>query len=103
MTNRLVIVFIFLISGTNYLLIASEDFSNIKYQQIGPLSSARGFSAFQFVPGTNDRIIVALKSEEKDGLPVASYVTVFNYEMSHILLEEVPLFGKFKYEGIAFV
>ncbi|EJW85501.1 calcium activated nucleotidase 1 [Wuchereria bancrofti] len=89
--------------GTNYLLSASEDFSDIKYQQIGPLSSTRGFSAFQFVPGTSDRIIVALKSEEKDRLPVASYITVFNHEMGHILLEEVPLFGKFKYEGIAFV
>ncbi|VIO99677.1 MGC52693 protein, putative [Brugia malayi] len=89
--------------GTNYLLSASEDFSDIKYQQIGPLSSTRGFSAFQFVPGTSDRIIVALKSEEKDTLPVASYITVFNHEMGHILLEEMPLFGKFKYEGIAFV
>uniref|UniRef100_A0A0R3RXB0 Apyrase n=1 Tax=Elaeophora elaphi TaxID=1147741 RepID=A0A0R3RXB0_9BILA len=89
--------------GTNYLLIASEDFSAINYQRIGSLTSRRGFSAFQFVPGTSDRVIVALKSEEKDGFPVASYITVFNHEMGHILLEEVPLFGKFKYEGIAFI
>ncbi|VDM92220.1 unnamed protein product [Onchocerca ochengi] len=89
--------------GTNYLLIASEDFSNIKYQQVGPLNNARGFSAFQFVPGTNDRLIVALKSEEKNGFPVATYLTVFDHEKNHILLNEVSLFGKLKYEGIAFV
>ncbi|KAM3727478.1 Apyrase apy-1 [Dirofilaria immitis] len=89
--------------GTNYLLVASEDFSNVKYQQIGPLNSERGFSAFQFVPGSKDRIIVALKSEEIDGFPVASYLTVFDHEIGHILLDEVSLFGKFKYEGIAFI
>lgn len=92
-----------LISGTNYLLVASEDFLDIKYKQIGRISNTRGFSAFQFVPGTNDRIIVALKSEEKSGIPVASYITVFNHEIGHTLLEEVPLYGKFKYEGLAFV
>lgn len=67
------------------------------------MSGARGFSAFQFIPGTSDRVIVALKSEEKDGVPVASYVTVFNHETGHVLLEETPLIGKFKYEGIAFI
>uniref|UniRef100_A0A915PNN1 Soluble calcium-activated nucleotidase 1 n=1 Tax=Setaria digitata TaxID=48799 RepID=A0A915PNN1_9BILA len=89
--------------GTNYLLVASEDFSDIKYQRIGTLTGSRGFSAFQFVPGTNDCVIVALKSEEKDGIPVASYITVFNHEVGHFLLDEVPLVGEFKYEGLAFV
>ncbi|VDN05585.1 unnamed protein product [Thelazia callipaeda] len=89
--------------GANYLLIASEDFSNINYRQIGRSTAARGFSAFQFIPGSKDRVIVALKSEEEAGIPVASYITVFNHETNHILLDEIALPGKFKYEGIAFV
>lgn len=89
--------------GTNYLLVASEDFSDIKALNVGTLNGPRGFSAFAFVPGTDDRVIVALKSEEKDGVPVASYISVFNFETGHILLEEQPLQGKYKYEGIAFV
>ncbi|VDM42520.1 unnamed protein product [Toxocara canis] len=89
--------------GTNYLLIASEDFSHVEARQVGNQNGPRGFSAFQFVPETNDRIIVALKSEEKGGIPVASYVTVFDAQSGHILLDEQPLQGKYKYEGIAFV
>uniref|UniRef100_A0A0N5BR09 Apyrase n=1 Tax=Strongyloides papillosus TaxID=174720 RepID=A0A0N5BR09_STREA len=45
--------------GTNYMIIANEDFTNIKYKKIGSRGDgARGYSAFQFVPQTNDDIIV---------------------------------------------
>ncbi|VDK44172.1 unnamed protein product [Anisakis simplex] len=91
------------IAGTNYLLIASEDFSNVEARRIGEENGPRGFSAFQFVPETDDRIIVALKSEEKDGIPFGSYITVFDVKSGHILLGEQPLKGSYKYEGIAFV
>lgn len=89
--------------GTNYLLKASEDFSHVEVQEIGELRGPRGTSAFAFVPGTADDIIVALKSEEKDGIPVASYIYIFNMQSGEILLDEQPLQGKYKYEGIAFV
>lgn len=91
------------IVGTNYLLIASEDFSHVDARQVGKQNGPRGFSAFQFVPETGDRIIVALKSEEKDGLPVATYIMIFDFQSGHVLLDEQPLQGKYKYEGIAFV
>ncbi|VDN58637.1 unnamed protein product [Dracunculus medinensis] len=89
--------------GSNYLLVASQDFSQVDYRQIGNFTGSRGFSAFQFVPETNDRLIIALKSEEKGGKPVASYVTLFNIESDNILLNEEKLEGSYKYEGIAFV
>uniref|UniRef100_A0A915AST6 Soluble calcium-activated nucleotidase 1 n=1 Tax=Parascaris univalens TaxID=6257 RepID=A0A915AST6_PARUN len=89
--------------GTNYLLTASEDFSHVDARQVGKQNGPRGFSAFQFVPETKDQIIVALKSEEKDGVPVATYITIFDFQSGHILLDEQPLQGKYKYEGIAFV
>lgn len=44
------------------MVIASEDFSHFDVVTIGKLEdSRRGFSAFQFVPGTHDNVIVALK------------------------------------------
>lgn len=85
------------------MLVASQDFSQVDYRQIGNFTGSRGFSAFQFVPETNDRLIIALKSEEKGGKPVASYVTLFNIESDNILLNEEKLEGSYKYEGIAFV
>uniref|UniRef100_A0A0K0EMI7 Apyrase n=1 Tax=Strongyloides stercoralis TaxID=6248 RepID=A0A0K0EMI7_STRER len=90
--------------GTNYMIIANEDFTKIEYKQIGSRGDgARGYSAFQFVPETDDDIIVTLKSEEKDGVPVASYLSVYSLSNEKALLNETPLSGTFKYEGIEFV
>lgn len=63
---------------------------------------ARGFSAFQFVPGTGDKLIVALKSAEKNGKPVASYISLFDIH-GNIILSDTVLPGEHKYEGVAFV
>jgi soluble calcium-activated nucleotidase 1 len=90
--------------GTNLLLITDESFRSVEVRYIGNKGNgARGYAAFQFVPGTNDDIIVALKSEEKDGVPVASYLSVFTLSTGHVLLEEQSLRGPFKFEGITFV
>lgn len=89
--------------GTNLLLTADDSFSQVEVHHIGTEGDgARGFAAFQFVPGTNDDLIVALKSEEFDGKPVASYLTVFRLSDHHILLEESKLNGAHKFEGIEF-
>ncbi|VDD92854.1 unnamed protein product [Enterobius vermicularis] len=89
--------------GTNYLLVASEDFSTVEVRIVGKRVGPRGFSAFQFIPETNDKLIVALKSEEKDGIPVASYITIYDFEKNIVLLDEQPLQEPYKYEGIAFI
>lgn len=90
--------------GTNVLIITDEHFRNFEVKHVGEKGNgARGFSAFQFVPGTRDDIIVALKSEEKDGVAVASYLTVFQLSTGHVLLEEQSLTGPYKFEGVAFV
>ncbi|CAD5216913.1 unnamed protein product [Bursaphelenchus okinawaensis] len=89
--------------GSNTVITASVDFKTITVKEIGSKGNgARGFSAFQFVPNTNDELIVALKSEEKDGEPVGSYITVFNWKTGKILLEEKQLRGAYKFEGIVF-
>lgn len=89
--------------GTNLLLIADDTFSQIEVRHIGDKGEgSRGFSAFQFIPNTGDDLIVALKSEEKDGRPVASYLSVFRLSDGHILLSESKLKGAHKFEGIEF-
>lgn len=89
--------------GTNLLLTADDTFSSIEVYHIGSKGDgSRGFSAFQFIPNTGDDLIVALKSEEKDGRPVASYLSVFRFSDGHILLNESKLKGAHKFEGIEF-
>ncbi|XP_053552262.1 soluble calcium-activated nucleotidase 1 [Bombina bombina] len=86
--------------GTNILLRASSDFSDISVSQVGTPNPTHGFSSFKFIPGTDDQIIVALKSEE-DGGKIATYITAFVLD-GHILLPETKI-GSVKYEGIEFI
>ena len=89
--------------GTNFLLRANEDFSEkISVSHVSELGepATHGFSSFKFVPGTQDTVIIALKSEEYKG-SIASYVLVFNIDGT-ILYPETKV-GDHKYEGIEFV
>ncbi|KAL3096031.1 hypothetical protein niasHS_005790 [Heterodera schachtii] len=87
--------------GTNLLLIADEDFEHIQVRHIGPPGDGfRGFSAFQFLPNTEDDIIVAIKSEERGGKPIASYLFVFRLSDGHVLLDDQKFDGPYKFEGI---
>uniref|UniRef100_A0A7I4YBY5 Apyrase n=1 Tax=Haemonchus contortus TaxID=6289 RepID=A0A7I4YBY5_HAECO len=89
--------------GTNVLIIGDSSLTSFKVVHVGELTNpARGFSAFQFIPGTEDKLIIALKSEEKHGKPVASYVTVFDID-GKIILPDTSLQDPHKFEGIAFV
>jgi soluble calcium-activated nucleotidase 1 len=67
---------------------------------VGEIIPTHGYSSFKFLPGTNDRIIVALKSEEV-GSETASYITAFNIDGT-IILPEIKV-ANHKYEGIEFV
>ena len=86
--------------ATNLMFRASNDFSKIHMSRIGPFSPTHGFSSFKFVPGTNDHVIVALKSEEDQG-DIASYIIAFNLD-GEVILKETKI-GNHKYEGIEFI
>ena len=89
--------------ATNLLFRADETFQDISMIRFGPLHPTHGFSSFKFVPGTNDQIIVALKSEEQNAEPVASFITAFTVD-GEILLEETKIGDyHFKFEGIEFI
>lgn len=82
---------------------ADEHFQEISMIRVGPLHPTHGFSSFKFIPGTKDQIIVALKSEEKDAEPVASYIMAFTIN-GDIILEETKIGDyPFKFEGIEFI
>jgi len=87
--------------ATNLLMIADEHFKNFEVRKIGELSLTKGFSAFQFVPNTNDNLIVALKSEENKGV-IASYIMMFDI-YGKFILPETKLDGAYKFEGIEFI
>ncbi|CAO4385960.1 unnamed protein product [Caenorhabditis nigoni] len=88
--------------GTNVLIVGNEELTDFQVIRIGSDEhKSRGFSAFQFVPNTHHQLIAAIKSEEKDGKPVASYACVFDIH-GNVILDDFLLHGPYKYEGIAF-
>jgi soluble calcium-activated nucleotidase 1 len=86
--------------GTNVILVCTENFDNIEVRHVGDVVPTHGFSSFKWVPGTNDQLIVALKTVEC-GNVAETYIMVFDME-GHILLEETKIADQ-KYEGIEFV
>ncbi|XP_040845765.1 soluble calcium-activated nucleotidase 1 isoform X2 [Ochotona curzoniae] len=86
--------------GTNLLLSAAPDFSDVAVSRVGDMIPTHGFSSFKFIPNTDDQIIVALKSEEDSGR-VATYIMAFTLD-GRLLLPETKI-GSVKYEGIEFI
>ncbi|GAB0100400.1 hypothetical protein DMENIID0001_164340 [Sergentomyia squamirostris] len=87
--------------GCNKMIIANEKFTDIKIVEIKekPQDSAAGFSSSKFLPGSDDNIIIALRTVEKDGKTSTS-VVMFDLEGNILMKERV--IEKDKYEGIAF-
>lgn len=86
--------------GANLLLSCPEDFGHVTVRHVGPLDPTRGFSSFKFVPGTDDQIVVALKSEEDAGR-LATYIMAFALN-GRVLMPETKI-GNVKYEGLEFI
>ncbi|XP_037818090.1 apyrase [Lucilia sericata] len=89
--------------GCNLLISADEDFNKI---ETVPLDSANtqtthGFSSFKFIPGTDDRIIVALKTEELNG-KTTTFITAFDIH-GKTLYAEQHIETELKYEGFEFI
>ena len=89
--------------GANTMILVNEDFSSLEARPVGIKTPERGFSSFKFVPGSGDQVIVALKSDENaDTGSQASYITVITLD-GQTLLDETPIPGAYKYEGIEFI
>lgn len=89
--------------GANLIVLADENFENIEKVRIKVKKedNFRGFSAFKFVPGTKNKIILAIKSLETNILQ-KTYITLFNIN-GDVLLEDTEVSSNHKFEGIEFI
>jgi soluble calcium-activated nucleotidase 1 len=87
--------------AANILIKADEKFRSITYEKVGRLNRIRGYSSIKFVPGTEEQLILALKSEENNG-SMSSYVTLFTVT-GQILVDDLLVSNKYKFEGIEFI
>jgi len=88
--------------GTNVLISADSSFNDIRYIFVaGKLEPTHGFSSFKFIPGSNDNIIVALKTKEVEG-DISTYMMVFETYSGKVLMNENFIENN-KYEGIEFI
>ncbi|XP_040573817.1 soluble calcium-activated nucleotidase 1-like [Lepeophtheirus salmonis] len=90
------------IKGTNFLIKMNGD--DIEVIRVGNTeeieSPSHGYSSFKFIPGSEEKHILALKSEEHNG-NTASYISVFDI-MGKILMPEIQIADD-KFEGIEFI
>jgi len=86
--------------GTNVMLFADESFENVEVKHVGDINPTHGFSSFKWIPGTDDQLVIALKSEEIEG-KTATYLMVFDIK-GNILIPETKV-GEHKYEGVEFL
>lgn len=89
--------------GCNVLISADENFTSIHSVELNLVHSspAHGFSSFKFIPGTEDRFILAIKTEELNG-KTSTFITSFGID-GKVLLDEERIVTDLKYEGIEFV
>ncbi|KAM3567291.1 hypothetical protein VYU27_010561 [Nannochloropsis oceanica] len=75
----------------------------MEVREVGKITPERGFSSFKFLPGSRDSIILALKSVEEAATGrQGTYITLFDLK-GEVLLDETPVPGAFKFEGLEFV
>lgn len=99
--------------GSNKVVIVDESFSDAKIVTVNMKEKSpglHGFSSFAFVPGTNDRHALALRSVEEDCAldnmdlcKQRSYVVIFDIMTGEVLMDEVKLEQDMKFEGVEFV
>lgn len=98
--------------GSNKVVIVDEAFTTAEVVEVNMASNdgLHGFSSFAFVPGTNDRHAMALRSVEEDcagdDLDLCkqrSYIVIFDIITGEVLMDEVKIKENMKFEGVEFV
>jgi soluble calcium-activated nucleotidase 1 len=99
--------------GSNKVLLVDEHFTSheiVTVQMKNSKDGLHGFSSFAFIPGTNDKHILALRSVEEDcagdDLDVCkqrSYFVIFDVTTGDVLMDEKLIDEPMKYEGVEFV
>lgn len=96
--------------GGNRVVLVNENFTSAEVVVINlEADSLRGFSTFAFVPGTNDRHALAIRSVEQNctgdlaECQQRSYFLVFDVKTGEVLSQEKKYKDNLKFEGIEFV
>eukprot|EP00941_MAST-03F_sp_MAST-3F-sp1_P004241 g4241.t1 len=99
--------------GTNLLILASEDWSDIEVRRIGPLEPLYGFTALRKLPGTFDdedgnptHLFVALKVREQETEEeVITDTKLAVFDLQGRFYTDPPFLhvSKEKFEGLEFV
>lgn len=87
--------------GCDLLITANDGFTHISTTKIENKDRTHGFSSFKFIPGSNDNVILAIKSEEVNG-KTGTFITAFTID-GKVLLKEERIPTPYKYEGIEFL
>uniref|UniRef100_A0A1B6KAN7 Apyrase n=1 Tax=Graphocephala atropunctata TaxID=36148 RepID=A0A1B6KAN7_9HEMI len=90
--------------STNILLSADANFQDIKNMTVGDVHEDHGFCSFKFIPGTNDTVAIALKSEDQlvDGkLRYSTHIMVFHIDGT-VIQDELRV-SDLKFEGVEFI
>eukprot|EP01056_Protomagalhaensia_sp_Gyna25_P004889 Protomagalhaensia_sp_Gyna_25__4888@NODE_515_length_3231_cov_16_217732_g404_i0_p1_GENE_NODE_515_length_3231_cov_16_217732_g404_i0NODE_515_length_3231_cov_16_217732_g404_i0_p1_ORF_typecomplete_len467_score57_99Apyrase/PF06079_11/4_8e98_NODE_515_length_3231_cov_16_217732_g404_i04991899 len=88
--------------GSNKMLIVDEDFESVNVVDVAYPESIpeRGFSSFKFVPGSNDQMIIALRSAENAAAGSQStFLSIFDMN-GKVLFPEQQISDTIKFEGI---
>jgi soluble calcium-activated nucleotidase 1 len=80
----------------------AEDGSSVILQKYLGFLEQRGTSEFLFVPGTNDCHLFILRTEESFDGVMSTFASVIDLE-GHLLMAEVVIGNKRKFEGAAWV
>jgi soluble calcium-activated nucleotidase 1 len=98
--------------GSNKVVLVNEDFTQAQVVEVKMASKdgLHGFSSFAFIPNSNDRHVLALRSVEEncagDDLDVCkqrSYFVIFDVTTGEVLMDEVMIDDPMKFEGVEFV
>uniref|UniRef100_A0A1A9X0H4 Apyrase n=1 Tax=Glossina brevipalpis TaxID=37001 RepID=A0A1A9X0H4_9MUSC len=89
--------------GCNLLITADDNFTKVETIPLDASNTqpTHGVSSFKFIPFTDDRIIVALRSQELNG-KTTTFITAFDIN-GKTLLPEQQIVSEYKYEGFEFI
>lgn len=99
-------------NGSNKLVLVDEYFTTSQVVDIKmkDKDGLHGFSSFSFIPNSNDRHAMAIRSVEEDCVggdddvcKQRSYFVIFDVLTGEVLMDEIELEVKMKFEGLEFV
>lgn len=95
------------LKGSNLIIRANEDFTDFHVTTVGGIVPERGFSSFKFLPKSEGKIILALKTVEKEDKLTGeseqtSFITMFDLE-GKVIIEDIEIPGDAKFEGLEFL